>query len=179
MMNDKEEEMTERGREIDAALDSSFIIHHSSFQKVGGRVLLYDCLDSTNALALSLASDPASDGRVLVAREQTAGRGQHGRSWQSPPGTSVLLSAILFPPPPLRRPAILTAWAAVSVCDTVRDVAGLDATIKWPNDVLIGGRKACGILIEQRGGTVIGIGLNVRQTAAIFEAAGLPDATSL
>ncbi len=147
--------------------------------RVGRRVLLYDFVDSTNALALSLAPDPASDGLALVAREQTAGRGQHGRTWQSPPGTSVLLSAILFPPAPLRRPAILTAWAAVSVCETVRDVAGLDATIKWPNDVLIAGRKVCGILIEQRGGTVIGVGLNVQQTAAAFEAAGLPDATSL
>jgi BirA family transcriptional regulator, biotin operon repressor / biotin---[acetyl-CoA-carboxylase] ligase len=86
---------------------------------------------------------------------------------------------VLFPPPALRRPAILTAWAAVSVCETVRELTGLEATIKWPNDVFLGGRKTCGILIEQRQGVVIGIGLNVNQTGEMFHAAGLTEATSL
>jgi BirA family biotin operon repressor/biotin-[acetyl-CoA-carboxylase] ligase len=148
-------------------------------KQVGRRVLVYDRLDSTNDLALALADDPANDGLVVVAREQTAGRGQHGRSWQSPPGTSVLLSAVLFPPPALRRPALLTAWAAVAVCDTAREAAGAAPAIKWPNDVLVGGRKVCGILIEQRHGTVVGLGLNVNQSRRDFDAAGLPDATSL
>jgi BirA family biotin operon repressor/biotin-[acetyl-CoA-carboxylase] ligase len=142
-------------------------------------VLVYERVNSTNTLALALAQDAANDGLVLVAREQTAGRGQHGRTWLSPAGSSVLLSALVFPPPALQRPAILTAWAAVSVCETIREVAGLGATIKWPNDVLLDGRKVCGILIEQRGGTVAGIGLNVNQALATFEAAGLPEATSL
>src|SRR5262249_41132465 len=110
-------------------------------RRVGRRVLVYDRIDSTNALALTLAGDPGSDGLVLVAREQTAGRGQQGRTWLSPAGSSVLLSAVLFPPPHLRRPALLTAWAAVSVCETVRETTGLVATIKWPNDVFLQGRK--------------------------------------
>jgi BirA family biotin operon repressor/biotin-[acetyl-CoA-carboxylase] ligase len=94
------------------------------------------------------------------------------------------LSVLLYPPPPLRRPAILTAWAAVAVCAVVREVAGVPPQIKWPNDVLVHGRKVCGILIEQGRGrgelaTVAGIGLNVRQTPEAFATAGLPEATSL
>jgi BirA family biotin operon repressor/biotin-[acetyl-CoA-carboxylase] ligase len=152
---------------------------HLNGQHVGRRVLVYERVDSTNTLALALAQEVANDGLVLVAREQTAGRGQYGRTWVSPVGSSVLLSALVFPPPALQRPAILTAWAAVSVCEAIREAAGLRATIKWPNDVLLNGYKVCGILIEQRGGTVAGIGLNVNQTAETFEAAGLPEATSL
>jgi BirA family transcriptional regulator, biotin operon repressor / biotin---[acetyl-CoA-carboxylase] ligase len=148
-------------------------------QRVGQRVLLHELVESTNALALALAHHPEHDGLVLLTREQTAGRGQHGRTWTAPPGSSVLLSALLFPPPSVCRPALLTAWAAVSVCETVRDLTGIEATIKWPNDVLIGGRKVCGILIEQRVGTVAGIGLNLNQGEEHFQMAGLIEATSL
>jgi BirA family biotin operon repressor/biotin-[acetyl-CoA-carboxylase] ligase len=156
-------------------------------KELGQRVHLYDCLDSTNSLALSLADDPEHHGIVVLAREQTAGRGQYGRSWHAPPNSSVLLSVLLFPPVSLRRPPLLTAWAAVSVCETILAITKLHATIKWPNDVLIAGKKICGILIEQRTtghadfplATVAGIGLNVTQSAAMFEGAGLPSATSL
>jgi BirA family biotin operon repressor/biotin-[acetyl-CoA-carboxylase] ligase len=152
---------------------------------IGRRVLIFDRLDSTSNLAASLANDPANDGVVVVAKEQMAGRGQHGRSWTCPPGSSVLMSVLLFPAPALRRPALLTAWAAVSVCETVLQTANLQAKIKWPNDVLLQGQKVSGILIESRpsrGGelsVVAGIGLNVNQTAQTFVAAGLPQATSL
>jgi BirA family biotin operon repressor/biotin-[acetyl-CoA-carboxylase] ligase len=156
-------------------------------RRLGRRVLVFDRIDSTNTLAASVAGDPANDGVAVLAEEQTAGRGQYGRVWVAPPGASVLLSLLLFPPPPLRRPAVLAAWAAVSVCATARQVVGVQARIKWPNDVLLHGRKVCGILMEQAqttraGGevaTVVGIGLNVRQTAADLAAAGLPQATSL
>jgi BirA family biotin operon repressor/biotin-[acetyl-CoA-carboxylase] ligase len=154
---------------------------------LGQRVSVYDRLDSTNTLALSLAQDPTQQGLVVLAREQTAGRGQYGRSWQASPGSSVLMSLLLFPPPALRRPALLTAWAAVSVCEAILKLANLQATIKWPNDVLIHGKKVCGILIEQRTtgssefplATVVGVGLNVTQTAEMFAQAQLPDACSL
>jgi BirA family biotin operon repressor/biotin-[acetyl-CoA-carboxylase] ligase len=91
----------------------------------------------------------------------------------------------VFPAPELRRPALVTAWAAVSVCETVRALTGLQARIKWPNDVLVRGRKVCGILTEQvlgssgAGGVVLGIGLNVNQGAGVFAAAGLTEAASL
>jgi BirA family transcriptional regulator, biotin operon repressor / biotin---[acetyl-CoA-carboxylase] ligase len=147
---------------------------------VGREVRVFDRLDSTNSVALALADDPANAGLVVVARCQSAGRGQYGRSWSSPVGSSVLLSAIVFPPPTLRPPAILTSWAAVAVCEVIAELG--DATIKWPNDVLLGGKKVAGILIEQRTtagalAAVVGIGVNVRQSSADF--AELPGATSL
>ncbi len=146
---------------------------------IGRKVIVHDRVESTNLLALSLAAEEDSDGVVLLAREQTGGRGQHGRSWSSPPDTSVLMSAIVEVPPHLCRPVVLTAWAAVSVCEMIVETTGLSPVIKWPNDVLIGGRKVCGILIEMRQRAVIGIGLNVRQTREDFMEGGLPDATSL
>jgi BirA family biotin operon repressor/biotin-[acetyl-CoA-carboxylase] ligase len=141
--------------------------------------LVFDRVDSTNTLAAQLAADPANAGTVILADEQLAGRGQHGRSWVCPPGAGVLLSVLLFPPPELRRPVVLTSWAAVAVCETVRELTGLEARIKWPNDVLLKDRKVCGILIEQGKGTVVGIGLNVNQSAESFAAAGLTLAGSL
>jgi BirA family biotin operon repressor/biotin-[acetyl-CoA-carboxylase] ligase len=148
-------------------------------QVLGRRVLVYRTLDSTNNRAAELAVDRANDGVAVLAREQTAGRGQHGRSWQASPDSSVLLSVLLFPPDSLRRPAVLTACVAVAVCATVETLVSLPARIKWPNDILVADRKVCGILIEQARGTVVGIGLNVTQTAADFARAGLPQATSL
>jgi BirA family biotin operon repressor/biotin-[acetyl-CoA-carboxylase] ligase len=148
-------------------------------RRLGRRVLVFERAGSTNTLAAFLADDEANDGLVVLAREQTAGRGQHGRSWQCPPGAGVLMSVLLFPPPPLRRPALLTAWAAVSVCETIRQATGQDAGIKWPNDVFLRGKKVCGILIEQGRGTVAGIGLNVAQSAESLARAGLPLAGSL
>jgi BirA family biotin operon repressor/biotin-[acetyl-CoA-carboxylase] ligase len=147
--------------------------------RLGQRTIVFDRLDSTNAYAAAQSDDPANDGLVVVACEQTAGHGQHGRSWQAPAGSSVLLSILLFPPSPIRRPALLTAWAAVSVCETIRLATGLQAKIKWPNDVLVRGRKVCGILIEQGRGTVCGIGLNLNQTAGVFSDQGLTEAGSL
>jgi BirA family biotin operon repressor/biotin-[acetyl-CoA-carboxylase] ligase len=147
---------------------------------IGRRVLYYDQLFSTLTVAAALACEP---GTAVLAGEQTAGRGQYGRSWHSPAGASVLLAVVLAPPPAARRPAVLTAWAAVGVAECVQRWTGLQARIKWPNDVLIGGKKVCGILIESTAGrtptAVAGIGLNVTQSAEDFAAAGLPDATSL
>ena len=150
-----------------------------STRHLGRRVLVYSQLASTNSLALSLGHDPGNHGLVLLTHEQTAGRGQYGRSWQAPPGSSVLMTVLLFPPPHLCRPAVLTAWAAVAVSELLLEITGLEARIKWPNDVYLNGKKICGILIEQRSGgdqtpaTAVGIGLNVSQPAAFFEQAGL------
>jgi BirA family biotin operon repressor/biotin-[acetyl-CoA-carboxylase] ligase len=153
-------------------------------RRIGRKVLAFDRVDSTNSLAAMLAGQPDSDGLALIADEQSSGRGQHGRTWLAAPKSSVLLSVLVYPPPRLCRPAILTAWAAVSVCAVVRQTTGRQPTIKWPNDILLTGRKVCGILIEQsqQGGTpatVAGIGLNVTQTEEQFAQAGLPLATSL
>ncbi len=147
---------------------------------IGRRVLSCDRVESTNVLAAAAhAGDPANDGLVIVAEEQTAGRGRHGRKWLCPRGDGLLLSVLLFPPEPLRRPALLTGLAAVAVCDTISECSRLEATIKWPNDVLIQGKKVCGILVEHGRGLVIGIGVNVNTPAAAFRDAGLDHAASL
>lgn len=160
-------------------------------RRLGRRVLLFERVDSTNAQAAALADDSAHDGLVLLAEEQTAGRGQYGRSWTCPPGQGVLLSVLLFPPAALRRPVLLAAWAADAVSETIRACTGLEAQIKWPNDVLLAGRKVCGILIESKArgrdtdptspgwAVVVGIGLNVNQTPEAFAEAALPEAGSL
>lgn len=158
---------------------------HFDTARIGRRVLVYDAVESTNTLGAQLAlSDEDADGLVLIADHQRAGRGQYGRTWVSRPGSSLLMSVVLKPPPELRRPVILTAWVAVAVADAVYALTGAQARIKWPNDLLARGKKICGILIEQTSTgagvtTVAGVGLNVAQTADEFARANLPDATSL
>ncbi|QDU22422.1 biotin--[acetyl-CoA-carboxylase] ligase [Urbifossiella limnaea] len=147
-------------------------------ERVGRRVLVFDELDSTNSFAAALPAG-TDDGLVIVARNQTAGRGRFGRPWRSRPGAALLMSVVLTPPADLRRPVILTAWAAVAVAAAVRELAGVEARIKWPNDLLVQGKKVCGILIEQAARVVCGVGLNLAQSADEFAALGLPDATSL
>jgi BirA family biotin operon repressor/biotin-[acetyl-CoA-carboxylase] ligase len=111
--------------------------------------------DSTNARARALAERGAPHGTLVTAGEQTAGRGRQGRSWSAPPGRALLCSLVIREPPRL-----LPLAAGVAVAE----VAGADALIKWPNDVLLAGRKVAGILVEgrpQAGWAVLGIGLNV------------------
>ncbi|CAN5270242.1 hypothetical protein BH11PLA2_BH11PLA2_12480 [soil metagenome] len=148
---------------------------HFDTRHVGQRVLVYDSLPSTNDLAFEI-NEP---GTVIVAETQTAGRGQQGRVWQSRPGCSLLMSVIVAPPPELNRAVVLIAWAAVAISDAILSLTGQQARIKWPNDLLLKGRKVCGILTEQQRSTVVGIGLNLNQTHADFEQAELPQATSL
>lgn len=151
---------------------------HLDTARIGRRVLVFDQLESTNTTAAVLAGvEP--DGTAVVADFQTTGRGQYGRTWQARPGSSLLLSVLLRPPPELCRPVILTAFAAVAVGDAVYALTGTQARVKWPNDLLIRGKKVCGILIENATAVVVGIGLNLSQTQEEFAQAGLPDACSL
>ncbi|MEI7559502.1 MAG: biotin--[acetyl-CoA-carboxylase] ligase [Actinomycetes bacterium] len=115
-------------------------------------------VSSTNDAARVLAGAGASHGTLVTASEQTAGRGRQGRVWSAPTGTSLLLSVIVREPPTL-----LPLAAGIAVADTVKEL-GHEALVKWPNDVLIDGRKVAGILAEGRpadGWAVVGIGLNV------------------
>jgi BirA family transcriptional regulator, biotin operon repressor / biotin---[acetyl-CoA-carboxylase] ligase len=116
--------------------------------------------DSTNQRARALAADGAPHGTLVTAAEQTAGRGRQGRTWSAPPGQSLLMSVVVRPPPRLLPliAAVAVAEVAAERVDTGR------ATIKWPNDVLLDGRKLAGILVEgrpQEGWAVVGIGMNV------------------
>ncbi|HEV3387241.1 MAG TPA: biotin--[acetyl-CoA-carboxylase] ligase [Gemmata sp.] len=148
--------------------------------RIGRQVLVFDQLLSTNTTAAEFAAHSESDGLVVVAKYQTSGRGQYGRVWQSRAGSSLLMSVVLNPPNELRRPSVLTAFAAVSVAEAIFTLTGVQARIKWPNDLLLRDRKVCGILIEQHGSSaIVGIGLNLNQSTEDFSAAALPDATSL
>lgn len=138
-----------------------------------GPVAVLSSIDSTNAEALRrIDAGSACDGLVLVAERQDAGRGSRGRSWLHRPGKSLALTALVRWPDPARLH--LATWAAVTaVVEVVRSV-GLAATIKWPNDALIGGRKVAGVLVEARGPAAdawaaIGIGINVGHDAADFD----------
>lgn len=136
---------------------------------VGARVLIYDEVDSTNARAL----EAAGDGLVVVADRQTAGRGRHGRPWHSAPHTGLYVSVAFEPP----TPGLVFA-APLAVRDALAPLC--QAELKWPNDLLIGGLKACGILAEQRGNrNVIGIGLNVNHRRDDFPPELRDRATSL
>lgn len=129
----------------------------------------FECLASTNDTAREMAAAGAPQGVVVVAGAQTAGRGQHGRSWASPAGQGLYLSAILRPAVKPDALAFITLAAAVAVAETIAAEFGVNPDIKWPNDVMLSGKKVCGILVESaiEGGTVrygiVGIGLNVDQ----------------
>ena len=114
-------------------------------------------LDSTNRLAADLARAGAPDGVVVGADHQTAGRGRRGRTWESRPGASLLVSVILRP-----APALVTLAAGVAAAEACEAVAGVAVGLKWPNDLLLEGAKLGGILSELVGdAAVVGLGLNL------------------
>lgn len=134
---------------------------------------------STNADLVARAAAGAAEGLVLVAEAQSAGRGRLGRPWVSPPGAGLTFSVLLRPPPPVARWGWLPLLAGTAIAAAVRELAGVPAALKWPNDLLVGApeRKAAGVLAEVAGSAVVlGVGLNVSTTAAELP---IPAATSL
>jgi BirA family transcriptional regulator, biotin operon repressor / biotin---[acetyl-CoA-carboxylase] ligase len=134
---------------------------------LGGPVVHLDVTGSTNDDARALASAGAPGGTVVLAEEQTAGRGRQGRVWVAPRGRALTLSALVRDPDPGVL-GLLPLSAAVAVCEACERTARVECAVKWPNDVWIGERKVSGILIEarpQEGWAVVGIGLNVGTTA--------------
>ena len=142
---------------------------------LGRRIFCYETIDSTNEEAKRRALGGAPDGSVFVAEQQTGGKGRLGRSWASPAGTGLWFSVLLRPGILPMRVSVTTLLAGLAVCRAVRDLTGCDARIKWPNDIVIGGKKICGILTEMAAEidriefVVVGIGVNVN-TAAFPEA---------
>jgi BirA family biotin operon repressor/biotin-[acetyl-CoA-carboxylase] ligase len=152
---------------------------------IWSRFEYFPVTDSTNARAMELAEKGASHGTVVCADEQTAGRGRLGRKWDSPPGLNLYLTVILRPRiAPMIAPR-LTLVAAVALAQAVEDAAGLSCSLKWPNDLYIGGRKAAGILAEMAADpdtvrhVAIGVGLNVNGVEADFPEALRDKATSI
>jgi len=133
-------------------------------------VIRYESLPSTNTEAARLAVEGAAEGLCVVADEQTAGRGRLQRSWLSPKGAGLYFSALLRPSMPINQWSLITFMAALAVSDALRDACELKTDIKWPNDLLAGERKICGILAEaietEKGrAVVVGIGINLTKEA--------------
>ena len=135
---------------------------------VGRQILVFEETDSTNDLAARAGDDSLPEGLVIFAESQRAGRGRLGRKWTSTPRQALLFSILLRPAIPVERWPELTFCAALAVAETAERFTGQPAHIKWPNDVLLNGRKVAGILLETHhrqtpGFVVVGIGVNVRQ----------------
>jgi BirA family biotin operon repressor/biotin-[acetyl-CoA-carboxylase] ligase len=143
----------------------------------GQKVYRYETLTASTQRLLR-EGDP--EGAVAVAEEQTEGRGRLGRSWQAPTRTSVLVSVLLRPPVEPPRLPELSLVAGGAVAQAIADLTGLEPTIKFPNDVLVGGRKVAGILAESsEGRVVLGIGVNVNQSREQLPVETQTEATSL
>ena len=136
---------------------------------IGKEVYCFQETGSTQMIARRLADGGAREGTVVSSEEQTKGKGRMGRSWLSPRGKGIWISVILRPPISPERTGRISLASALAVAEAIREIAGLPALIKWPNDLLIGGKKVGGVLIEmtaERGLVkfiILGIGVNVNQ----------------
>lgn len=151
--------------------------------RLGRRIILLDTAASTNDAAWGYAGQVDSDGLCVLAEQQTAGRGRRGRIWHSQSGQSILCSLLISASN--YSPSLLTLAVPVAVAESIAAICRLDAAVKWPNDILLNGKKVAGILIESRksGGQeffVVGIGVNVHQDKSFFSAQPMDSpATSL
>ncbi|UCF79599.1 MAG: biotin--[acetyl-CoA-carboxylase] ligase [Candidatus Eiseniibacteriota bacterium] len=153
--------------------------------RFGARIISVRSVSSTNDLARQEAEKGAAEGTVVVAEEQTFGRGRLSRGWYSPPGLGIWMSVVLRPTLSPEAAPALTFCASLAVARAVKAAHGLDVTLKWPNDVLVKGKKLCGILTEMKATrrsvefVVCGIGMNVNHTLEDFPAELRRSATSV
>jgi len=170
------EQLRDRGHELQilpggvrlvrpVRLDAHLIERGLGTRRVGRGVICFDEVDSTNDVAFDSAAQRDADGLAVLAEFQRRGRGRHGRAWVCPPRANIMLSVLLLDGGGLRHDA-LTIAAGLSVCEAIEQTCRLGSQLKWPNDVLIEGRKVAGVLVETRSheagrALVIGIGLNV------------------
>lgn len=163
------ESATNRGYRLDAGndvLSEQGVKSYLKNQAISPKV--YASISSTNTVLKAMAAEGAPEGLALIAGEQTAGRGRMGRSFYSPADSGLYMSLLLRPTLPAAEAVRVTACAAVAVAEAIEELSGLPAQIKWVNDILVGGRKVCGILTEasldcESGGlsyAVVGIGIN-------------------
>ena len=174
------EELRREGYQIEARQKSGYrlvcrpdlilkeeIALHLSTRTFGRALRTLKSVESTQQIAHQWAREGAPEGAAVIAEEQTAGRGRLGRFWHSPPDSGIWMSLILRPPIPIAQAPQLTLMASVGVTRALIRETGLAIRIKWPNDLLIGDKKVCGILTELRGEqdrvhyVVLGIGINV------------------
>jgi BirA family biotin operon repressor/biotin-[acetyl-CoA-carboxylase] ligase len=136
----------------------------------GKKIFCFDLIDSTNLKAKQFLQEGVDEGSVVIADEQTAGRGRLNRSWISEGKKNLTFSLIIRPPISHENIGVISIYAGLSVMETLKHFAELQPDCKWPNDVYLHGKKICGILSEavfennRLAGIVIGIGLNINQT---------------
>lgn len=149
----------------------------------GQKLFCYDEIDSTNLALRRLDDQDSVHGALIVADKQSAGRGRRGRAWESPAGSNIFMSILLKPDIMPDQAPMMTIVMAYSVAKAIRNLTGLDAKIKWPNDIVLNGKKVCGILTEMSAEidfvhyVIIGIGINVNMES--FSDELLSTATSL
>ena len=146
-------------------LDLARVESHLKTRSIGRRLVYLTSTHSTMDVARAEAEAGADHGTAVLAEEQSAGRGRFGRSWVSPSGKNIYLTLLLRPPLDTLRS--LSVVGPLAVAEAVEEIAGLATRIKWPNDVVVGGRKLCGVLIESELSgqevrySLVGIGVNV------------------
>jgi BirA family biotin operon repressor/biotin-[acetyl-CoA-carboxylase] ligase len=138
---------------------------------MGQNCIFLESVGSTNNYAKKIAEEGAASGTLVIAEEQTGGKGRRGRTWTAAPGSNVMMTLLLRPEIQPEHASMLTLLMALAVAGGIRKMTGLDARIKWPNDVVVNGKKICGILTEMNtevdyiNYVVIGTGINVNQEA--------------
>lgn len=149
-------------------IDEARIVENQMTSKIFGKnIIYYDVVDSTNTVAKRLGKEPGRHGVLVLAESQSAGRGRLGRDWDSPKNEGIWMSLILQPVIDICNASMLTLIAALAVNRGIRNVTKLNSFIKWPNDIIINGKKVCGILTEMSTTKdmleciVVGIGINV------------------
>lgn len=164
------ESVTNRGYRLVSSPDvltGPEISPYLTTEKLGRNVFFYSITDSTNRRARVESENGAPDGSLFIAEEQTAGRGRLGKMWIAPPKTGVWMTLLLRPSVQPEDITQITLLAGLAVCRAIENVTGLPAQIKWPNDVVIRGKKVCGILTEMSAEAerieclICGMGINV------------------
>lgn len=139
------------------------------YREIGHKIIWLEEVDSTNNYARKLIENGEEEGALVLARKQTQGRGREGRNWISPEG-GLYMSLVLKPPLPVKELSLMTLLTAVAVLEAIEDLTLLKCQVKWPNDLLLEGKKVCGILTESKvmgeavEYVVVGIGINVNSS---------------
>jgi len=171
------ESVSKKGYKLESSPDilNEFEIGYGLNTRIIGRHICYfKSIDSTNNYAKKSAHEGCEEGTVIVADAQTSGRGRLGRRWESKEGSGIWMSVVLRPSIAPEDVQIMTLAASVAVVTALKRIAGVDAGIKWPNDIIIDGKKVCGILTEMStemdrvNFLVLGIGININQKKEDF-----------
>ncbi len=155
-------------------LDASALEIELQKKSLWSKVVHFDSIESTNTIAKKLAAEGQPEGTIIIAEEQTGGRGRRGKDWLSPKGTGIWMSMLLRPDIDPSESAKITQIAAAAVTMAIQKITGCQAGIKWPNDIILHRKKVCGILTEMSGELssinyiIVGIGINANVDIEVF-----------